>query len=183
MSKIQVETIAGELTERLNALHASLARYINDDDFQYRLLMRDCAKLISADAVNGYACRGLAQILTANLGQLEDDIARARAINSEAGDFCDFMLAQALAKLGYFSRAQALFLPSANPRLGKFGHRSKIGLAVGAVAALCEMFELADTMNLAYSSPVDRQEAESMASVMRDANVTDADLASMMDIA
>lgn len=183
MSKIQAETIARELTDRLNSLHASSATYVGDDDFEFRRLLRDCDKLISADAINGYACRGLAHVLTGNVDELYKHMEKAKAISGEATDFCDFMLAQALAKLGYFSRAQALFIPSADPALGRFGHRSKAALGMGAVIALSEMFESADAMKLAYHSPVDREETEAMASIMREAGVTDGDLAAMMDFA
>lgn len=182
MSMIQAETTSSDLVQRINTLFTTSPRHVAKDDFEYRRVLRDCESLIKADALAGYLVLSLAHVLTADLENVEKNIAKAKALaGADSSGRCDFMLSQALLKLGYFSRAQKLFISSSGPESGRFGYRSRIGLVVGAMIGLTAMFQEADAMTLKYDSSVDREGVESLSSVMVDAGVTDEDLAGMMD--
>lgn len=181
--KAQPVTISDQLMDRINALYRAGGRYVSRSDFEFRRLLRDCDDLIRVDSVHGHVLRGVAHSLVADIEHIKEDVGHARAIAGEDVSYCDYMLAQALVRLGYFSEAQPLFVSSADPMLGRFSSRSVIGIAAGAINALAGMFKEADRLNLSYKTAIDREEIDLMLPILNDSGVDDAQFAAMLDVA
>src|SRR3546814_4300193 len=96
---------------------------------------------------------------------------------------CQLMYAQGLRRCGRDDEALRIFQMYAEPERGAVGQWAKVGYWIGAFNTLANIDKRALEMKLKFSSDVDFSRVHRIASILRDSDVSDEDVAEYLDCA
>lgn len=177
---IQPVTKSNELIREINEFLEAARTYQSEGDFWFRQKLREAGKLLKVSPIEGHN-------VLANLYGAAGDLNGVNrhfemAIRIENSPILWGNRAGIVSNLGYFSDAQIAYAKSASPELGFFASHLTIGLLVGAFHKIMEFGAVALRMN----SKFDREKfevASRAAKLMDEFQVTDLDLAKILDVA
>lgn len=183
MALISKKTILDGLLAEVNGTTKLRAGYLSPTSFEVRRLLAEADKLMQVDAFESYMMRAIVSVLTGNIQIVRTELAKAKHLEAGGAHLTDFMEAQALGKLGYFSQAQSTFKMSTSVDSGEFGFRAPVGLAVGAFSYLGECFLQAEEMKLQVQGSVDPDKVKEMVGIMLSNGLSDCDVGGFLNVA
>lgn len=178
----QPQTIASDLCLRVNQLIARSDRYLGRDNFEARLLLRDCEKLQQANTFDGTIARIYMAEAYGDAEEARRCASQARAAAPGLASEADFQLAQSLVGLGYFSEAQAIYARVATPELGQLTNRLNLGMVSGSIEQVFRFLEQARSMNIELDED-SVMSASGAYAVYQKTSTTDSQAGELLDLA
>lgn len=179
----QPKAISSTISNKICELQEGATRFLMADRIDMVKLIKDARNLIRTDAGNAHIALGMIYQLT---GDIENAVKHLKNAKKLGASNAMTALTVAYSNLGFFSKAQEVFKDSQNPKTGEgfFLMYATVGLASGAFATLNNFINQSIDMNLDMSSiSVDKSMVERSAKVLNDADISDAQVAAIMDIA
>jgi hypothetical protein len=183
MTAAKPQTIAAELSGRINDLVLAGGFYRSADEFAIRALFKDAEALARADAVAASRIKATIHLLCGNWADVQHWCNNARQLGDHArADLTEFIAA---ANLGYFLHAAALYPVAVALERNTLGSHLSAGLICGTLIALIERAEIADRAKLELSDKVRTEVmlAKDACQVLERLGLPEQDLIAILEVA
>ncbi|GAB1828712.1 hypothetical protein [Achromobacter xylosoxidans] len=177
------QLITDRVAARIRNRIIPAARYLATDDFESRLIEKECRQLLDASPYYGHLVYGIACTMWGN----EDGVRYhfRKALEAQSNDLGQalFFHAQSLSNLGHFSEALALLQEALAPQNGFFTDRAALAPAIGAFHTLKLRAAEAERMNIQLPDSFPAEAARKAAELLESYGTSDADVAAVLDVA
>lgn len=180
---IQPQLITDRVVERIRGRILPAASYLARDDFESRLIDRECSQLLAVAPYYGHLAYGLASSMWGDETGVRYHFDRARELGTQDFGQADFLHAQSIGNLGFFLEAFDFFSRSFYPESGYFTNRVGFVPVVGAFNTLKSRIEEAERMNIQLPDSFPAEAARKAAELLESYGTSDADVAAVLDIA
>lgn len=173
-------TISSELTEKIAVKQINARSYLDENSLEIRLLMSDAKKLVGVDAFAGHIAIAEIYQLTGNLEKTRYHLNNAKRLSNNIE--LHGSAAACFVNLGCFGDAQSHYEIIGNPERGMFSKSFELGICSGAFDCLNGYIDQAEKMRLDLTE-VPVENIRRVQSVLSDAKISDAEVASILDLA
>jgi Tfp pilus assembly protein PilF len=179
--QIQAQTIANTLVEDANRLTENTAYFIGLDNMEWRRLVREAIKLRNIDPHAGWAVLGMLYGIVGDVDQMNQAFRSSIDLRNNPTTIVNWI--GNLVSVGQFSAAQELFAKEGHPTKASFTYLYEAGLMSFSYQKADEYFELAKEMNMNLDALNKSSFARTLASFLRERDISDAHLAKHFDAA
>lgn len=174
------QTISVELMDKICDLQVVSNCFLDKNEFKIARLLADIRKLATVDAYAAHIAYGAVHQLCGDVEQMRDHFKNAAKIGN-------VLIAEGQSTIGeinvgFASVAQELYRRSADPTGGYFTKTYHLAKCCGAFQMVRAFTERAKEMKIDLAD-INTDENERVATLLAEAGVSDADVATMLDLA